>query len=252
MNGNTVVVRSAPLAFPDDATAAPLRSVRRTYGSVAAPTVSTAPAQRAESSGRPGAVTSSRPRKPAAPSARQPVVLVGLAGRRPDLVTALGEDRDGGRSHAARRAGHQHRSVARAQAALLEGRDAHRRREPGRPDRHRLARRQAVGHRHDPARGDARVGRVPTMARRPDVVAVGEHRRPDRDGRILRRRHRPREVDAGHQRVRARHPPVLAGREAVLEVHPGPLDPHGDLARRQVGRGELARGRARTRRPPAW
>ncbi len=78
MKGNTVVVRSAPLALPDDATAAPLRSVRSTYGSVAAPTVSTAPAQRAESSGRPGAVTSSRVRNPAAPSSRSRSCSSGL------------------------------------------------------------------------------------------------------------------------------------------------------------------------------
>ena len=46
--------------------------------------------------------------------------------------------------------------------AILERRDAHRRREAGRPDRHRVAGGQAVGHRHDPARrGSARTSANP-------------------------------------------------------------------------------------------
>ena len=71
MNGSTVVSRRGPPALPDDATAAPVRSVRSTYGSVGPPTVSTAPAQRPDSSGRElSAVTSSRDTTPAAPSER--------------------------------------------------------------------------------------------------------------------------------------------------------------------------------------
>ena len=42
----------------------------------------------------PRRVTSSRVRIPAAPSVTQAVGLVGLAGRRPDLVAAVGEDRE--------------------------------------------------------------------------------------------------------------------------------------------------------------
>src|SRR5262245_3985584 len=79
MNGSTVVSSRGPPAFPDDATAAPVRSVRRTYGIVGPPTVSTAPAQRADSSGLPlSAVTSSRGTTPAAPSARSRASSSGL------------------------------------------------------------------------------------------------------------------------------------------------------------------------------
>ena len=70
MNGKTVVENGAPLVLPLDATAPPQLSVRRMYGSVAAPTQSTAAAQRSLSSGRGlSAVTSSRLRIPAAPRA---------------------------------------------------------------------------------------------------------------------------------------------------------------------------------------
>ncbi len=79
MNGSTVVSRRGPPALPDDATAAPVRSVRSTYGSVGPPTVSTAPAQRPDSSGRElSAVTSSRETTPAAPSERSRASSSGL------------------------------------------------------------------------------------------------------------------------------------------------------------------------------
>ena len=78
MNGKTVVSSLGPDAFPLAATAAPVRRVRSTYGSVAAPTASTAPAQRSDSSGLPAAVTSSRVRIPAAPSPRSRSASSGL------------------------------------------------------------------------------------------------------------------------------------------------------------------------------
>ena len=78
MNGKTVVSSSGPPALPLDATAPPVRSVRSTYGSVAPPTASTAPAQRSDSSGLPSAVTSSRVRIPAAPRARSRAASSGL------------------------------------------------------------------------------------------------------------------------------------------------------------------------------
>ena len=78
MNGKTVVSSFGPEALPLAATAAPVRRVRSTYGSVAAPTASTAPAHRSDSSGLPAAVTSSRVRIPAAPSARSRSASSGL------------------------------------------------------------------------------------------------------------------------------------------------------------------------------
>ena len=94
MNGKTVVSNFAPPALPQAATDAPVRSVRSTYGSVAAPTASTAPAHRSDSSGLPSPVTSSRDRIAGRTHRKQPRRLVGLAGRRPDLVAAIGQDRE--------------------------------------------------------------------------------------------------------------------------------------------------------------
>ena len=96
-------------------------SVRRTYGSVA----------RADGVDRPGPslrlerlalgghlVPRQDPGRPSAAAVR----LVGLAGRGPDLVAALGEDRQRRAADAAARAGHEDRPVVGRQTALLERR----------------------------------------------------------------------------------------------------------------------------------
>ena len=147
MNGKTVVVRAGPPALPDAATVAPWRSVRRTYGSVAPPTASTAPAQRSDSE-RPVALRRDLVARhdPGRAEPAQVALLVGLAGRRPHLVAALGEDRHGRAADAARRARDEDRPVAGAQPAVLQRDHAHRGREAGRADGHRLARRQPGGH----------------------------------------------------------------------------------------------------------
>ena len=183
-------------------------------------------------------MTSSRVRIPAAPRSIRRPRLVGLAGRGPDLVAAGRQDRDGHGAHAARRPGHEHGSVTGPQAALLEGLDAHRGGEPGGADRHRVARRQAVRQRHDPARRDPCQLAVPAVARGADVVAVGQDARPGRERIVLRGHHRAGEVDAGDQRVDPGHAAVLARRESVLEVDAGPLDADRHLPRRQVRRRE--------------
>ena len=240
MNGKTVVSNLAPPALPQAATAAPVRSVRSTYGSVAAPTASTAPAHRSDSSGFPSPVTSSRVRIPAAPIAGSRVRLVGLAGRRPDLVAAVGQDRQCRAAHAAGRTGHQHRPVGRVEAALLERDDGHRRREPGRPDRHRVARRQARRQRHDPAGRHALVLRVAAVARDAQLVSVGEDRRPDLDGGSELATTSPGQVDARDERTDPRDLAVRPRRKPVLVVDARPADADLDLAIREVRSRELA------------
>ena len=72
MNGKTVVLSAAPPATPHAATLPFATSARTIAASVSPPTLSTAPAQRSESSGRlDGAVSVLRSRISLAPSDRR-------------------------------------------------------------------------------------------------------------------------------------------------------------------------------------
>ena len=244
MNGRTVVSSFAPPALPDDATAAPGRSVRRTYGSVAAPTVSTAPAQRADSSGRGlSAVHSSRGTIPAAPSARSRSSSSALPVAAQTSWPRAGEDRDRDAPDAAARPGHEHRSVARraGRAARAPRRDiaavnpavpiaiASRAVEP---------RRQ----RHDVAGRQPRERAVPAVAGDAEVVAVGEDRLAD--ARTPDRREPTtspaRSIPGISGLIRATLPSAIVA-SAVLVVDARPVDPDLDLAGRQVGRARTSR-----------
>ena len=189
-------------------------------------------------------MTSSRVTMPAAPSARSRASSSGLAGRRPDLV-------------AARRRGSRPRTLPTpplapvtrtgpspgAQAARLDRGDGHRRGEPGRPDRHRLARGQAGRQRHDVAGRQARVLAVAAVPRDAEVVAVGEDR-------VARRRTSgdddattsPARSMPGNDRADPGDLAVGDRREPVLVVDARPIDADLDLAVGQVGGGER-RGR---------
>ena len=129
----------------------------------------------------------------------------------------------------------------RLEAAILERDHRHRRGEAGRPDRHRVARREPGRQRHDPAGRHALVLAVAAVARDAEVVAVGEDRRPDRErpSRALAD-HLAGQVDPGDERADPGDLAVRAGRQAVLVVDARPGDPDLDLARRQVGLGEVA------------
>ena len=196
MNGRTVVASSAPLALPDEATAAPTRSVRNTYGSVAAPTVSTAPAQRAESSGRPGRRDLVAGEEPGRAEVAQPVRAPRACRSRP---RPRGRAPPGSRRpRIPRRPTHPSRAPARrpgagprsSRAATLIAAV-----NPAVPIAIASRCRQPVRQRHDPAGRHPRDLRVPAMARGADVVAVGEHgssragtRRPPRPARARRGR----------------------------------------------------------------
>jgi hypothetical protein len=78
------------------------------------------------------------------------------------------------------------------------------------------------------------------MSRDAELVAVGERRRADGDGRIGARDDLAREVDAGDEWADPRHLAVDTGGEPVLVVDARPADPDLDLAGRQVGLMELA------------
>ena len=103
MNGKTVVASVGPPALPlgtprprrSGASAARTGASRRRPRRPPRPSVPTRAAC-------PRRSTSSRVRIPAAPSARQPRRLLGLAGRGPDLVAAVGQDRDRRPADAAR------------------------------------------------------------------------------------------------------------------------------------------------------
>ena len=122
MNGKTVVSSLAPPALPDAATAAPFFSVRRMYGRVARPDGidGPGPALRVERPSLSGHLVPGQ--DPGRTQGQQPRCLVGLAGRGPDLVAALGEDRQGRAAHAARRAGDEDRARVGLQPAVLERR----------------------------------------------------------------------------------------------------------------------------------
>ena len=219
------------------------RSVRSTYGSVAAPTASTAPAHRSDSSGLPSAVTSSRgpgsrPRRaravdrPHRPCRSPPTPRARARAR---IATADASDATAG-------TGDQHRAVAGSQAVLLQRDDGHPGGEPGRPDRHRFAGRRPLAQRHDPVR-PARAGiRCSRRAAR---------RRGRSRGRGPRSPARERRVGARRRRGPARSMPGMSGliratlpsssrRETVLVVDARPLDADLDLAVGQVVGGEVA------------
>ena len=129
------------------------------------------------------------------PDGAQRVALrVDPARRRRDLVAEPGQQADRRRADAAGRARDEHR-LARGHAVALQLVDGHHRREAGRADGHRLARRQTVGQRAQPVALDPGLGGVPApphladapagqhdpVARR--VARVGRRRRPCRPGR---------------------------------------------------------------------
>ncbi len=63
------------------------------------------------------------------------------------------------------------------------------------------------------------------------------------DTRILRRGHRPDQVDPGDERRDAGHPVARSSGHRVLVVDRRPVDPDGDLAGGQVDRSEGAQAR---------
>ena len=107
--------------------------------------------------------------------AAQVVVLGGLAGRCPHLVAGAGERADRGAADAAAGAEHEHGAVGRGEAVGLQRVDRQAGGEPGGADGHGLARREAVGQRHDPVGGDARVARPAAVVGDAEVVAGDEH-----------------------------------------------------------------------------
>ena len=109
----------------------------------------------------------------------------------------------------------------------------------GGTDDHRLARGEAVGQRHDPARRDPRHLGVPTVLGDAQVVAVHEHRVARGDPGGVARPHGAGEVDAGHDRRDAGDPALLGGGQVVLVVDARPLHVDHDLARGQVVEGQL-------------
>ena len=160
--------------------------------------------------------------------------LVGLARRGPHLVAAVGQDRQRRATDPARGSRHEHRPVVGREPAILERGDGHGGREAGCPDRHRVTRREARRQRHDPIGRDALILGKAAVSGDAQVVAVGEHLRPDRDRAIGARDDDAREVDPRDQRadpgdlaVRPRGQPVL-----VVDARPGDTDL--DLAGRQV------------------
>ena len=155
-------------------------------------------------------------------------------------MATLGEDRDGRATDATARPGHQDRPITWLEPALLERHDRHRGGEAGRPDSHRIPRREAPIERHDPGRRHTLVLGEATVTRHAQVVAVGEDRRPDRDRGIGARDHLTREVDARDQRADPGDLAVDPRGEAVLEVDARPRDADLDVAQWEVDGGELA------------
>ena len=187
MNGKTVVSSFAPAGIAAmAATAAPVFSVRSTYGSVAAPTASTAPAQRSDSSGRPSRGHLVPGQDPGRAQRPQSVRLVGLAGRRPDLVAAVGQDRQ----RRAPRPRRMRRSPAPARHPGVSPRSSRATTDiaavnPAVPiDIASRGDRPGASGTTQPGR-HALVLAVPAVARHAQLVAVGEHGRADGDRRIV-------------------------------------------------------------------
>ena len=122
---------------------------------------------------------------------------LGLAGRRPRLVAALDEDRQGGPADTAAGAGDEDGTIVRDEPVGLEPGDRQRGREAGGPDGHRLAAWSGPsGQRDDPAGGDPRVLGEAAVAGDAELVAVGDHLDADRHRRVRAADDRPGQVDA--------------------------------------------------------
>ena len=250
MNGKTVVWRVAPPALPDAATAAPRRSVRSTYGSVAAPdrVHRPGPAFRVERPSLGGHLVPGQ--DPGCAKRPQALRLVGLAGDRPDLIAAVRQDRQRRAAHPARGAGHEDGPGVRLEATVLERDHGHRRGEPGRPDRHRVARRQPRRQRNDPVGRHSLVLAVAAVPGHAEVVAVRQHLVADGDVDRGAGDHDPGQVDPRDQRADPRHLAVRPRREAVLEVDAGPGRPGPRPRRAAAPRpGTRARRGSPDRRP---
>jgi hypothetical protein len=151
-----------------------------------------------------------------------------------DLVAAAGQDRHRDRADAAARPEHEHGTGPRLEARALERVDRERRGEAGGPDRHRVAGAHPVRQRDDPLRRNAGAFGEAAVVGDAEVVAVREHRVPDRHVAGGGRHDAPGEVDPGHERRDARDLAVRRHGQRVLVVHRRPLDGDRHFARRQV------------------
>ena len=170
----------------------------------------------------------------------QQVGLVRLARARVDLVAEPGQHVDGERADAAGRAEHEHRAVAGLQPRVLQVGDRQGGGEPGRPQRHRVARREPLGQRHDPPGRHPRELRVATVVRDADVVGVREHRVARPRARDLALHDLAREVDPRDERGDPRDLARRRDGERVLVVHARPADADRHVALGEVARAELA------------
>ncbi len=163
--------------------------------------------------------------------------IVGLArpaGRGDDLPALAGEQRDRGRSDAARGAGHQYRARGGRQAVPLERQHAQHRRVAGGADRHRLGAAQARRQFDQPVALDPRLLGVAAEMRLAEAVAVDDHLVARREAGMARRLDHAGQIDAEHHRKAADHRRLAREREAVLVVDRGMADADGDVAVHQL------------------
>ena len=139
----------------------------------------------------------------------------------------------------ARRARDDHRPAFGRHSVLFQRQHREHRGVAGRADRHRLARRQPFGQRHQPVAFDARFFRIGAEMRFAQAPAVDDDLvagLPVRDARTL---HRAGEIDAGDHRQAPYHRRLAGQGQAVLVVERRPFDANGDVAVHQFGFIEL-------------
>lgn len=170
----------------------------------------------------------------------QVVDRLGLAGAGDHLVAAPGQQRHRDGAHSARGTGDQHGALPRRQAVVFQPVEGQGRGEPRGAQDHGLPQVEPAGQGHDPAGGHPRVLGVAAVVADPQLVTRHQDRVAWAEPRIRRLHDLPRQVDAGHHRVRPHHPAVGPAGQAVLVVHAGVGHADRDLARGEVRRRQRA------------
>ena len=168
----------------------------------------------------------------------QPPPLAGLARAGHHLVAPTGQEGDGERADPARGPGDEDRTVTGGEPVVLEAVDREGGGEPGGPDDHGLARREAR------RQGEGETGRKPrpggeaAVAGHPQVVPVGQDLGARDQGGVVAGHHHAGQVHPGDEGREAGHPVPRHRDQRVLVVDGRPQDPDQDLPGGQVGQGE--------------
>ena len=134
------------------------------------------------------------------------------------MVAKLGENDDGGRSHATRSTGDEDVAVRRLHPLLLQRHDAEHGGVARDTHRHAVGRRPALRHRHQPVAVEAGHFREAAVMALAHAIAIEHHMVARLPARVGRGTHHTGEVDAGDQRKAPRDGRLAGDVEAVLVI----------------------------------